>query len=342
MDTVSLAGSSGPTRSTVFGAAPALEEAVPSNQHQNDGINGSSSSSAQSPRADYDGPRSVPSLKPHNDWPSSIPALASISQFIHPETRGDPTKTGYYALSSPQLYALRKWKAVHTYAVIFENQANLAQMERNGLHYEYAVDKGVGKLYNSAEERKSRGVMEIGGLIVEVKGEEVKGRKLSEVLAAVDKRVEREWVEQGWVDEGPPVVAERRRRQSEGAGKGRKRVRLTLKMGGRKKKGEGSGDEADREGEMEEGGSGNEAEGEGEGESERTEEGRKRKGVKLMLRMGGGKKKEGASGGGADEEGGMEEEGSAGEADEEWEGESEVMEEREVRKVKLTLKMGPR
>lgn len=240
------------TGSTVLGAAARI---LPSNQHQSDGTNDASSSTTNPPRSSTGFHPTVPSLKPHYNWPPSIPTLASISQFIYPETRHDPTNTGYYALSSPQLYALRKWKAVHTYAAIFDNDANRAFMEGHGSHYGYA-NEGVGEVYRSGEERMSRGIMEVGGLVVEVKGEEVKGRELSEVLRLVDARVEREWMAQGWVDKGPPPTAGMRNRREStgasadaGAGEGRKRVKLTLKMRAGEKE-DGSADEADMEDEL--------------------------------------------------------------------------------------------
>lgn len=269
------------TGSTVLTAAA---QALPSNQHQSGATNGASSSTTNPLQVTNNSPPAIPSLKPHDNWPRSIPALASISQFIHPETRHDPTNTGYYALSSPQLYAFRKWKAVHTHAAIFDNETNRKVMEEEGLHYQYAEHGGVGEIYQDLEERRTRGVMEIGGLVVEVSGEEVKGRRLSEVLAATDTKVEKEWMVQGWADEGPPRAAEKRgRRESTrvnmgagaGVGEGRKRIKLTLKVG---KKEEGSGDEADGEGDRDE----ESVDGEG------TDAGEGGKKGKITLRMGSG------------------------------------------------------
>lgn len=90
------------------------------------------------------------------------------------------------------------------------------------------------------------GIMEVGGLVVEVTRKEVEGRELSEVLGIVDGRVEAELVRLGWQDEG--IETE----------KGK--VRLRLKVRGRHEDGEdesgSSGKderELDKEGEEENG-----------------------------------------------------------------------------------------
>lgn len=241
------------TRSTTKAAAA---QALPSNQHQSGGPNGPSYSNATPFQVPTNTPPAIPSLNPHDCWPPSIPTLASISQFIYPETRHDPTNTGYYALSSPQLYAFRKWKAVHSHAATFDNENNRKVMEEEGLHYQHAEQGGVGEIYQNLEERRARGVMEIGGLVVEVSGEEVKNRRLSKVLAVVDTKVATELAVQGWTDQVPPRTAQKRNRRPStgaalgagaeaGAGEGRKRIKLTLKMGKRQ---EESGDDADSEG----------------------------------------------------------------------------------------------
>lgn len=147
---------------------------------------------------------------------------------------------------------------MHTHAAIFENEINRKLMEEEGLHHEYAEQGGVGEIYQNPEEMRTRGVMEIGGLVVEVRGEEVKGRRLSQGLAIVDERVESELAVQGWVDRGPPRTARKRNRQAntgvgvdagEGAGEGSKKVKLTSTVG---KKEEGSADEVGGEGDADE------------------------------------------------------------------------------------------
>ena len=232
-DSISDAGPGGLIRSTMLEDFARDAAGLIPREDQCDGPSTTSSQLPTSREVDNGFFPSVPSLKPHDTWPSSIPNLASISQFIYPETRQDGTNTGYYALSSPQLCALRKWKAVHTYAAIFENQSNRAVMEGHELHYAYAEDE-LGEIYNNDRERKTRGVMEIGGKLIELSGGEVKGKKLSEVLQIVDERVVAEWQEQGWVDPGP----------RNGRGRARKRVKLTLRM---EKREESSGTEMEFE-----------------------------------------------------------------------------------------------
>lgn len=135
-------------------------------------------------------------------------------------------------------------------------------MERNGLDYSYPDDgEGGGEVVvDVLPDRKDvdgdgkgkggveaeMGIMEIGGLVVEVTRKEVEGRELSQVLGIVDGRVEAELVRLGWHDEG----IEREKGN----------VRLRLKVGGRHGDGEGeSGSsgkderELDKEGEEESG-----------------------------------------------------------------------------------------
>ncbi|KAI9877318.1 MAG: hypothetical protein M1830_004248 [Pleopsidium flavum] len=178
----------------------------------------------------------TPPAPPQHPTPLT-PALAAIASSIHPETRAHPS--GYYTLSAPQTFALQKWKAVITYAQIFANPQNEVFMEKNGLHYGYPED--CPEIYSNDEAGTMRGVMEVGGLVVEVSAEEVRGRELSCVLSGVDERVQRELERVGWVDKGL------------GMGTGTGKVKLRLRVGKKR----------EREMEMEE---------TGEGEGERSED----------------------------------------------------------------------
>lgn len=88
------------------------------------------------------------------------------------------------------------------------------------MHYAYPED--CPEIYVGGETRTMRGVMEIGGLLVEVSAEEVRGRELSEILRGVDERVGRELEKVGWVDVVP--------RPGE-----RGKVRLKLRVGKKEK-----------------------------------------------------------------------------------------------------------
>jgi len=117
-------------------------------------------------------------------------------------------------------------------------------MERNGLDYVYADTDADGDADETGEVEVDvlpgrevggeeigggaatrMGVMEVGGLVVEVSKEEVRGRELSLVLGVVDGRVEEELVRLGWGGEGVE------RGQGEAGGRGK--VRLRLRVGER-------------------------------------------------------------------------------------------------------------
>ena len=73
-------------------------------------------------------------------------------------------------------------------------------MERNNFFVPMGPDAELPEQWKSEE---VMGVMEIGGLIVELSTAECKGKMLSEALAMVEERVQQELHRLGWVAEVP-------------------------------------------------------------------------------------------------------------------------------------------
>ncbi|MCZ6914771.1 MAG: hypothetical protein O7C59_10190, partial [Rickettsia endosymbiont of Ixodes persulcatus] len=164
-----------------------------------------SKSNLQSPKANPRKRRHSPSPhapttcpKPTASTPS--PFASQLSSFIHPELRAH--SSGYYTLSAPQLFALNKWKTTLTRQQMFDNPRNRAFLATNSLLYKHDENNADAPLEDiiKAEDAPVRGVMEIGGLVVEVSADEVRNRELSAVLKGVDERVEREFRRLGYVD----------------------------------------------------------------------------------------------------------------------------------------------
>ncbi|KAI9721180.1 MAG: hypothetical protein M1812_002341 [Candelaria pacifica] len=133
--------------------------------------------------------RHSPSPEPLATTPTLTPFANDLSSFIYAETRAH--SSGYYTLSAPQNFALQKWKSTITRQQMFETPRNRAFLSKNNLLYKYDEINPDSPLENikKAEDAPTRGVMEIGGLVVEVSAAEVRNQDLSAVLKGVDQRV---------------------------------------------------------------------------------------------------------------------------------------------------------
>ncbi|KAI9797332.1 MAG: hypothetical protein M1833_005511 [Piccolia ochrophora] len=169
-------------------------------------------------------PNLEPGILPSLPASPTSPPLPPLTPFqnlyssIRPETRYD--RSGYITLSAPQINALGKWKAAMQYRSLFQDTGNAAFLAANGLLSAYPVDDPdacIDELYAASATSHPAsadhaaccpsdddngggvaGVMEIGGLRVELNYGDVCARELSGAMQVVDERVQVELDSMGW------------------------------------------------------------------------------------------------------------------------------------------------
>lgn len=125
--------------------------------------------------------------------------LACISEHIFPERRMHPLDEGKYKLSSPEAYAVEKWKAAIAFLDFVAVDGKIVDMlrfcEMSNSISQWGTNAYPGRedrlLYASEALRDARGKVEIGGITVrvEVARRHVKGKALSSVLKLVEEKM---------------------------------------------------------------------------------------------------------------------------------------------------------
>ncbi len=125
--------------------------------------------------------------------------LACISEHIFPEGRTHPLDEGRYKLSSPEAYAVEKWKAAIGFLDFVAVDGKIIDMiqlcEKSHSLSKWGTNAYLGcenrLLYTSEALRDARGEIEVGGVTVrvEVARCHVKGRALSSVLKLVEEKI---------------------------------------------------------------------------------------------------------------------------------------------------------
>lgn len=126
-------------------------------------------------------------------------ALACISEHIFPERRMHPLDEGRYKLSSPEAYAVEKWKAAIAFLDFVAVDGKIVDMlrfcEMSNSISQWGTNAYPGRehrlLYTSEALRDARGKVEIGGVTVrvEVARRHVKGKALSSILKLVEEKM---------------------------------------------------------------------------------------------------------------------------------------------------------
>lgn len=152
---------------------------------------------------------------------SQIPALYQwIGDQIFPEMREHEAKTGYYALSSAQKKALYKWQAIHRYAEAAQSNSSetLSKVNRDYvLRWDGFDEDKLRVAYVKSAHGKLQPIISVENRVttrqVHIKGQDVIGKKLSQVLSLLDEETRQIMEQENWSDPGPKRVSLRNKRK---------------------------------------------------------------------------------------------------------------------------------